>query len=119
MSVYSNAGNVTLGDLIEHLRRLPPGMVVERGFGRPHSYRGYYEDVAFAPEANVTVGQMLKCAEEALGQTFEGWKGGEFTMKAHTDCWFAERGSTGIPIVLPGEPSCYVLPDVRAKRAED
>lgn len=110
MSTFSNAGNVTLGDLIRYLESLPPDQPVEHGFSHPHSYRGYYEDLAFSPVEQTTVGAMLQAAKSALGRTFHGYKGGEYTMGEHTDCWLSEHGSTGVPIVLPGSVTVYVLP---------
>lgn len=68
---------------------------VKLGFSRPHSYRGYYEDLAFAPTEYVTIQAMLNDAKSALGQTFFGWKGGEFAMSEYSRVWLAERGDTG------------------------
>jgi len=81
---------MTLGELIKTLEQADPTMVVPHGFGSPHSYRGYYEDVAFSPAANVSVASMLEHARSALGQTFTGYKGGEYTMGDWTDCWISE-----------------------------
>ena len=85
----------TLGELIAALEREDPSQVVPVGFKNPHSYRGYYHDLAFEPALNVTVGEMLEAARSALGQTFEGYKGGEFTMTESTDVWIACYGSHG------------------------
>jgi hypothetical protein len=38
---------------------------------------------------------MLADARSALGATFHGWKGGEYTMAEYTDCWLAVAGCTG------------------------
>ena len=84
-----------LKELIETLEKVDGDMVVPHGFGNPHSYRGYYDQLAFEPEENVTVGQMLKDAQDSLGKTFEGYKGGDFTMDEYTDVWLAEYGSCG------------------------
>ena len=110
MSTWSNAGNVTLGALIRYLESLPPDQSVAEGFGHPHSYRGYYEDLAFEPVSGTTVQEMLDAARSAFGKTFHGYKGGEFVMGENTDCWLAPYGTTGIPIVLPGDDAVYVLP---------
>lgn len=117
MSAYSDNGNVTLGELIRYLELLPPDQPVDVGFGRPHSYRGYYEDLAFEPVANTTIGNMLAAARSALGATFEGYKGGDYVMGERTDCWLAEYGDTGVPIVLHAPPA-YVLPAARPPREE-
>jgi hypothetical protein len=111
VSIWSTLeGHAKLGDVISHLESLPADMVVEHGFGDPHSYRGYYEDLSFEPIDNTTVGEMLAHARSAVGKTFTGYKGGDYVMDLDTDCWLAECGSTGIPIVLPGEFAVYELP---------
>ena len=84
-----------LENLIHALEQEYESKIVPMGFNNPHSYRGYYEDLAFEPAENVTVGEMLKCAKEALGQTFSGYKGGDYTMKKYTTVWLANYGDTG------------------------
>jgi hypothetical protein len=84
---------MTLGELITALEAHDPATVVPTGFSNPHSYRGYYEDLAFEPASNVTVGDMLADARSALDATFEGWKGGQFTMRDYTDCWLSPKGT--------------------------
>ena len=86
---------MTLGDLIATLEKADPDKIVPVGFSNPHSYRGIYTDVAFEPTPNVTIGSMLAAARSAVGATFEGWKGGDFTMNEYTDCWLAREGCTG------------------------
>lgn len=83
-----------LKDLIEWLEKQNPDAVVPHGFGEPMSFRGYYEDVAFEPLENARLGDMLEHARDALGKTFTGYKGGEYTMKDYTDCWIASYGSS-------------------------
>lgn len=84
-----------LGELIEWLEQQDGAKVVPHGFGNPNSYRGYYDDVAFEPAENVTFASMLENAKAALGATFQGYKGGEYTMHEYTDCWIAEYGTSG------------------------
>ena len=86
---------MTLSELIEQLEKANPAAVVRNGFSTAHSYRGYYEDLAFEPATFVTVGHMLNCAKAALGKTYCGWKGGEFLMHEYTTVWIAEHGCTG------------------------
>lgn len=86
---------MVLAELIAELEKAPQDLVVSHGFGEPHSYRGYYEDVAFRPKQDVTVAEMLAHAKSALGKTFHGYKGGEYTMTSWSDCWIAEYGNTG------------------------
>lgn len=84
---------MTLGELISALEAADPAAALPLGFSSPHSYRGDYMDLAFEPTANVTVGAMLADARAALGNTYQGHKGGDYTMGAYTACWLAENGS--------------------------
>lgn len=86
---------MTLGELIDRLEKEDPSTVVPMGFTNPHSYRGYYYDLAFEPAENVTVGEMLEAARGAVGTVFEGWKGGLFKMGRGTDVWLSKEGWTG------------------------
>lgn len=86
---------MNLGKLIEELRNADPDYIAPIGFAAPRSYRGYYEDVAFEPAENVSVASMLRHAESALGATFEGYKGGEYTMDEWTTCWISNYGESG------------------------
>lgn len=83
-----------LGQLIKRLEK-EHDHNVPHGFSNPHSYRGYYEELAFEPKENTTVGAMLAAAREALGNTYTGWKGGEFKMHEYTPVHLAEIGSCG------------------------
>ena len=76
---------MTLGELIQVLEAADADKVVPMGFARPHSYRGYYYELAFEQEPNTTVGAMLEAARSALGTTYTGWKGGDFAMHEHTE----------------------------------
>ena len=82
-----------LGELIEYLENKDKSIVALKGFGEAGSFRGYYEQIAFEPKDNVTVGEMLVEAQKALGATFHGYKGGEFEMYEYTDVWIAEYGT--------------------------
>ena len=92
-----------LDRIIKLLSTLPREQTVALGWGNgsAHSYRGYYEDLAFKPKRDTTVGEMLDEARRALGETFEGWKGGEFVMEDYTTCWIAEPGSSGGDAIGP------------------
>ena len=87
-----------LGQLIDALRRLDPKAVLLNGFCNPHSYRGYYEQLAFEPKDGVTVGEALETARSAVDETCHGYKGGAYRMDEGTPCWIAEHGSTGRPL---------------------
>lgn len=58
------------------------------------SYRGYYCDVAFAP-GETTVEELTAAADETIGMTLEGYKGGDFVMGKSTPTWVASYGQTG------------------------
>lgn len=85
---------MTLGELIRALEAEDGAKVLPDGFTNPHSWRGDYMELAFEPATNVTVGAMLADARRALGATFTGWKGGEYTMGEYTDCWLCEQGTS-------------------------
>lgn len=99
-----------LQELIDTLKKYPEDQIVPLGFDSAHSYRGYYEQLAFEPEKNTTVGAMLREAEFALGTTFQGWKGGDYRMNEYTSVWLAVEGDCGEEIgptllrLMLGEP---------------
>ena len=83
---------MSLSDIITALEAEDPDRILPLGFRTPHSYRGDYMDLGFEPAHNITVRETLAAARSALGATYEGWKGGQFTMEGWTDCWLAEEG---------------------------
>lgn len=97
MSELPEPRYLCLGELIEALEaELAKGdRRVPLGFTEPHSYRGYYEQLAFEPAANVLVSDMLADAKRALDATYPGYKGGDFTMTKWTEVWLANYGETG------------------------
>lgn len=86
-------GEMTLIELIDVLKTMPQDKVVRWGFDHPHSWRGVYDELAFEPAENVTIGSMLHCAREALHNTYQGYKGGDFTMGEYTEVHIAYVGS--------------------------
>ena len=59
------------------------------------SYRGYYRHLAlgYGDEDNVvTVGGLLFILNDAIGRTFVGWKGGDFTMDRMSPVWVGNPG---------------------------
>lgn len=97
--------HVTLGKLIEALRKANPESVVtfnhNTTFGpsKPHSYRGYYSDLSLGITAPPKVKEFLPLCEEANGNVFEGYKGGDFKMSNDTPLWCASYGECGLAIV--------------------
>jgi len=107
---------MTLRELIKCLEAAEPDKVVPYGFDEPHSYRGYYDELAFEPTRDISVGEMLAAAKSAIGKTFKGYKGGDYVMKEYTDVWIARWGEEGdgISHML----MLYMLGDgVKVKRA--
>lgn len=45
-----------------------------------------------------TVEQWIEVMKKAVGRTFSGWKGGNFTMSKNTPVWLAEVGSSSFKI---------------------
>lgn len=90
----------TLGQLIETLKELPQDKIAADGIGRPHSYRGYYDELAFEPVQNVSVADMLAAAKDALGATYRGYKGGTYKMGEWTPVWLAHYGECGEQLCL-------------------
>ena len=62
------------------------------GLGRPNSYRGDYADLAFSQATNITVDEMLAHARSAIDATFEGYKGGQYTMTLDSEVYLADWG---------------------------
>lgn len=86
---------MTLSDLIARLENTDPTLTLRPGFTNPHSYRGYYEELAVEPTESCTVADLLQEMRGALGTTYQGWKGGDFTMDESTTVYVAHEGSTG------------------------
>lgn len=93
------ATQMTLGKLINVLAEMPPEKKIE-GFGRPHSYRGYYSDLAFErTEGQISATDLLDICRSAMGEVFEGYKGGDFQMGQNTPVWIANYGNCGQKIM--------------------
>ncbi len=87
---------MNLGELIHRLKKVTDrSKVLKVGLGSPHSYRGYYDQLAFEPLRDISIQQMLDEAKACLGETFTGYKGGEFTMCEETTVNVAHYGSCG------------------------
>jgi len=86
---------LTLGGLIACLQNMPAGTRVAN-LGRPHSYRGYYCDLAFERhDGTRPVKDLLSDCLAAMGQEFTGYKGGDFVMGVRTPVWVAAYGHCG------------------------
>lgn len=85
---------MTLGQLIALLEACNPCIYITNGFSSPHSYRGYYDELAFEPAEDVSVAEMLETAKSAVGKIFQGYKGGEYTMDLDTLVHVAYYGTS-------------------------
>jgi hypothetical protein len=95
--------HLTLGGLLEILSSANPQARVifedETTPSQPHSYRGYYSDLAFEPITIDTLHDAVTAKDlhdllttTALGKSFTGYKGGEFVMDKDTPLWRSEYG---------------------------
>ncbi len=100
--------HVTLGELIEFVDKLPLLTIIKIDDGGspsdPHSYRGYYSDLSFqALGEKINAEKFAKILKGANGNTFEGYKGGDYIMEENTPLWIASYGCTGKAIVAVNE----------------
>ena len=106
------ATQMTLGMMIAVLEKMPPETEID-GLGKAISYRGYYSDLAFQPQAEkVKAGDLLAQCRDAMGQVFEGYKGGDYVMGALTPVWVADYGCCGRKIMA-------INPDGTLETADD
>lgn len=98
--------HLTLGQLLAELSDYGENILVyldesNHSITNPHSYRGYYSDMAFesTPE-KVTVKDLRKKCEAVLDTNMEGYKGGDFFMDKDTPLWVSEWGdNSGIAMI--------------------
>jgi len=88
---------MTLGKLIERLQSIPPETMID--IAEPHSYRGYYSDLAFKSGGKITATAALSMCRAAMGEVFQGYKGGDFQMGRNTPVWCASYGCCGQKIM--------------------
>ena len=81
-----------LGDLIELLKQCPSNAMFQGGFCEPHSYRGYYSELAVEPCEDTPVTEMISCLEGVLDTYLDGYKGGEFKMDENVDVYLSSYG---------------------------
>lgn len=86
---------MTLIEFIKRLKSMDPNELLPVGIRNPHSYRGFYDELAFEPTDPIPVNEAIKVAESAIGMTFTAYKGGEYKMSGKTNCWLAEWGELG------------------------
>lgn len=86
---------MTLGKLIATLEAMPVDAQVAN-LRDPDSYRGYYCDMYFElREGTRPSSDILSECKAAMGQAFDGYKGGQYVMGALTPLWIAAYGICG------------------------
>lgn len=90
---------MTLGKMIAALEAMPADAEMD-DLREPHSYRGYYSDLAFERfKGKCKAADVLSMCKAAMGQVFHGYKGGDFVMGALTPVWIAHYGCCGEKIM--------------------
>lgn len=112
-------GSMTLGEMIHRLEQESRQLVLPYGISHPHSYRGYYERLAFEVDRDVPryVGEWIDLARSCIGQTYQGWKGGEYTMAENSLVYVANEGDCGEPITRLWVDALIELAKVEARHA--
>lgn len=64
------------------------------------SHHGYQACDAWGKSTQPPVAAFLEECKSAVGQTFEGWKGGDFIMGLGTAIWVANPGNSGSTAIV-------------------
>lgn len=101
MSKWSNnEGFLNIGQIIDGVEKAPATAIVVFDFpgatpGELQSYRGYYEDLAIAPDTRkVDAATFLEELKAAVGKYYVGYKGGDYRMHRGTDVWVSPYSET-------------------------
>lgn len=90
---------MTLGKLISTIEKMPLDTQIINLIN-PHSYRGYYGDLAFVRGEGVrSAEELMKDCMNCLWKRFIGYKGGEFIMDPNTPIWIANYGEVGDKLI--------------------
>jgi len=87
---------ITLGELIQALYLIDENAEID--LASPHSYRGYYNELALEPRWS-KAWILREELETIIDTELTGWKGGEFLMESSTPVWVAYEGSTGQQLI--------------------
>lgn len=86
---------MTLGELKNYFEKFDDNHVFNFSLSRPFSWRGAYAEVAFSLEETVSTKESnINMIEEALRDTFIGYKGGGFNYNKNTDVHFESGPSS-------------------------
>lgn len=114
-----HTGQLTLGELIDALKKRDQDHTVRFDFcglvpTGIDSYRGYYEDLAlswgewkYGQKEPMNVGSLVTLLEGAVGQTYTGYKGGDFKMDRDTAMWVANCGDSDGTCIVGVEGGDY------------
>jgi hypothetical protein len=102
---------LTLGELILKLEAVEDKtseVRIDFGYFRPvglSSWRGSYSELAieYSDGPDRTVQWFIDELKAAIGKTYEGYKGGDFTMGKNTPIWvdnYGDTSNTGVVDVL-------------------
>lgn len=77
------------------------------------SYRGYYRLIAIEPGKElVKVSEFVEMTKDSIGNTYTGYKGGEYTMNQNTPVWVSDWGTAsgmGITGVDEAKDAVYLI----------
>jgi hypothetical protein len=119
-----NSDQLTLGELIERITKIKEKYkeekdepIVKYDFEylfptELMSWRGSYAELALNFETTgkyMSVSAFLKMLQDAVGATFEGYKGGDFVMNENTPIWVANYGNSGNTAIIDVLDSKYCV----------
>lgn len=114
---YSNG--MTLGQLIIELLLFKKEVPVYYDFvnfcpNKIHSYRGSYDQLALGYSQNnpLTIEELVKLLQKAIGNSFQGYKGGSYLMTKHTQLWVSnhdEASKTAIVAVRSNDEHVFII----------
>lgn len=118
---------LTLGEFIKKLEAQPQDNNIYFDFAHlvpDHfmSWRGVYRELALGYRdiewkdgkyvGYMTVAELLEKAKKAVGAVFEGYKGGDFTMREDTPVWVSNYGDADhtqiVDVINDGSTSIIV-----------
>jgi hypothetical protein len=91
---------MNLSELIARLAVLPSSLRIVF-LHQPHSYRGYYERLAFEIDESrqMAVSEALDLCRALVGTEMSGYKGGTYRIGDKTLIHLAHYGETGVQLV--------------------
>lgn len=83
-------------DYLEEYKTENGDCIVANGWYNSDSYRGYYQELAVEPaDFPVTIETLINTLRDSIGETFQGYKGGEYMMEEDSTVFYASYGCTG------------------------